>query len=101
MLVDESTYYKLNENAVLMPGFPITLNDHQLSGIPQKIDASLSLPGDRLYFFKGKRVWLWGSDINPRHIKNEFEGVPDHLDAAFYWPYSKKAYFFKKDYFYR
>ena len=89
------------QNAALINGYPMALNNHTLSKIPFGVDASLTMPDQKVHFFKGNKVWTWGSDRNPRYIKDEWAGVPDNLDAAFYWKDKRKVYFFKKEYFYR
>ena len=102
ILIGGSTYYKFDQHsASLLPDFPLTITEHKWSGIPSNLDASLSLPEKKTYFFKGAHYWLWGSQGYPKKINDEWLGVPMRMNSAFYWPYDGKAYFFKGRYFYR
>ncbi|XP_065066999.1 matrix metalloproteinase-16-like [Rhopilema esculentum] len=102
MLIDGSTYFKFDKHSgSLLRGFPLTMMDTDLSGIPPNIDAALSLPEQKTYFFKRGKVWQWGSNGMPKRISDDWSGIPDDLDSAFYWPYNHKAYFFRGEYFYR
>ena len=102
MLIDGSTYFKFDKHSgSLLRGFPLTMMDTDLSGIPPNIDAALSLPEQKTYFFKQGKVWQWESNEMPKRISGDWRGIPDDLDSAFYWPYNHKAYFFRGEYFYR
>ena len=101
-MIQDSTLYKFpSNNKVLTTGYPLTLYYRDLSEVLSGVDASLRMPNEKVYFFKGTKVWLWGSDRSPRLIREEWKGVPNSIDAAFYWQENKKVYFFKKEYFYR
>ena len=102
VLIDESTFYKFRaKNAAFIAAYPLALYDIGLNKMPSDVDASLTMPDEKVYFFKGSKVWIWGSDDNPRYIKDEWKGAPDSIDAAFYWQDNSKVYFFKKEFFYR
>ncbi|XP_056140414.1 collagenase 3-like [Lampris incognitus] len=73
---------------------------------PSKIDAAYeSQQSDRVYFFKGKRVWAFsGYDLVPGYPKklNSF-GLPNRLskvDAALYDVDSRKTLLFSGKYYY-
>eukprot|EP00794_Sanderia_malayensis_P020121 gene20121-22093_t len=106
VIVDGSTYSMYDaEDASLLPGYPLKISNNEGSGIPRNVDAALSLPdeqkGQKVFFFKGNKVWLWGEVSHPKRISQVWPGVPNDLDAAFYWPHTNRVYFFKGKYFYR
>ena len=101
-MIKDSTLYKFSsKNKALTSGYPLTLYYRDLSEVLSGVDASLRMPDEKIYFFKGAKVWLWDADRSPRLIEDEWKGVPNNIDAAFYWQDNKKVYFFKKEYFYR
>lgn len=76
-------------------------------GIPDNVDAALVWSGNgKTYFFKGAQYWRYDSrsevpvsDRYPQPISN-WNGLPDHLDAAFQWQ-NGYSYFFKGSHYYR
>ncbi len=90
-----------DEDGRLLPGFPLKIDDHKLSGIPSDVDAALTLPDKKIFFFKDNEFWLWGSSGYPKKISDKWPGIPDDVDSAFYWTHTNKVYFFKGEYFFR
>ncbi len=96
--MDGSTYSVYDENdGRIAPGFPLSIDNE----IPENVDAALSLPDKKIYYFKGDEFWLWGSMGYPKKISEEWSGIPNDLDSAFYWTHTNKAYFFKGKHFFR
>lgn len=77
------------------------------AGIPDDIDAAFVWSGNgRTYIFKGSEYWRFDSKADPpvsaeypRSIK-VWNGVPNHIDAAFRWE-NNVTYFFKGNQYYR
>ena len=67
-------------------------------------DTILTMKNDETYVFKDKKYWKLTDDSvaegYPRNIARDWDGLPDHVDAAFTWT-NGKMYFFKGSRYWR
>lgn len=74
--------------------------DASWTGLPGYLDAAATLPDGNTYFFKGNELWIFRNQKlieGPKFIASVFDGLPDNIDAAFFWAVDKQLYFFKAD----
>ncbi|XP_050984682.1 matrix metalloproteinase-28 [Labeo rohita] len=66
------------------------------------IEAAAFSPLDRkLYFFKGRRVWRSGSDLDPGFpMKSRDLGLPNHPDCAFFYQPLERMVIFRGSRYY-
>ncbi|XP_043191576.1 matrix metalloproteinase-24-like [Amphibalanus amphitrite] len=98
-----ASYWRLADDGV-MAGYPRDIAD-RWGGVPAYLDAVLvysprPAAADTLFFFKGSQVWRMTEmpivDTGyPKRISEEFNGIPNKIDAAFTWRKNHKIYFFK------
>ncbi len=63
------------------------------------VDAVFGTADGNYYVFKGRNYWRLTEDSvaegYPRKIRDDWEGLPNNIDAALTWTDNKKTYFFK------
>jgi len=95
-------YWKLSNDAIAS-GYPRSIS--QDWHIPGNMDAAFTWTNGKTYIFKGKYYWRFSNMIldpdYPKLISKGFEGIPNHIDAAFVWSGNGKVYFFKGQKYWR
>ncbi|XP_043228035.1 stromelysin-3-like [Amphibalanus amphitrite] len=102
-------YWRLTDIAVA-EGYPQRIAD-RWGGLPDDLDDAMVYTPRRnskelVFFFKGDKVWRMTNlptvdEGYPKLISEEFQGIPNDIDAAFTWKRNKKIYFFKGDQYWR
>lgn len=89
-------YWKLSDDKIA-DGYPRSIAIDW--DIPGNLDAAFTWTNGKTYIFKGKYYWRFSDTVQdpgyPKLISAGFEGIPNHIDAAFVWSGNGKVYFFK------
>lgn len=74
-------------------------------GVPDDIDAAVSIDNFYSYFFKGDTSYMYDNQLDQvikvEKISTAWPLIPDNLDSAFVWYYNGFTYFFKGMYYWK
>nr|O13065.1 RecName: Full=Matrix metalloproteinase-18; Short=MMP-18; AltName: Full=Collagenase-4; Short=xCol4; Flags: Precursor [Xenopus laevis]AAB53148.1 collagenase 4 precursor [Xenopus laevis] len=99
ILVFKGSKYTALDGFDVVQGYPRNIYSLGFPKTVKRIDAAVHIEQlGKTYFFAAKKYWSYDEDKKqmdkgfPKQISNDFPGIPDKIDAAFY--YRGRLYFF-------